>query len=679
MPSAPRGSGAAPAAATGAPSSRRSSAPRRRPWPTWWPSPGSSPATPGGPCPSARSAAAATGRWPRASTSSTACSAGASWRARPRCSAASRGWASPPWSPSWPRPLPPAAPCSTCRPRRAASRCGSGPSASGRCPSTCSSAPARPCPTSWPRSPRSSRCCSSSTPSRPSTTLRCPASPARWPRCASAPTNSSGWPSCGACPPCSSGTSPRTATWPGPGRSSTSSTPSCPSRATATTPCACCGPASTASGPPASWASSSWARPGCGAWPTPAPCCWPIASRGLPGSAVVPAMEGSRPLLVEVQALIDPAEHPNPRRSAQGIDGRRLATVVAVLDQRLGVKLRGADVFALAAGGVRVHEPAADLALALALLSSKADAPLPADTVVVGEVGLGGEVRQVNHLARRLSEAARLGFAAAVVPASTPEGLDADVGDMILLARPHGGRGRPPRGPLRSCHYSASPCPGLSLSSEGAATSGLPLGLAFADAGLDVVLYDIDEDAVDRVRAGKMPFVEQGADEVLARVLANGRLTLSADPGGRRQRRARRRGHRHPRRRAPQPRPGGGGRRHRAACSTTSTTASTSCCAAPSTPASPRWSSASSPATARPSTWPSARSASPRARRWRSCTRCPRSSPGARREAVERAVGPVRAPHRRRSSPSGSRRPSWPSCSPTPGATSSSRPPTSST
>ena len=157
---------------------------------------------------------------------------------------------------------------------------------------------------------------------------------------------------------------------------------------------------------------------------------------GLPGSAVVPAMEGSRPLLVEVQALIDPAEHANPRRSAQGIDGRRLATVVAVLDQRLGVKLRGADVFALAAGGVRVHEPAADLALALALLSSKADAPLPADTVVVGEVGLGGEVRQVNHLARRLSEAARLGFAAAVVPASTPEGLDADVGDMILLRAP---------------------------------------------------------------------------------------------------------------------------------------------------------------------------------------------------------------------------------------------------
>jgi DNA repair protein RadA/Sms len=157
---------------------------------------------------------------------------------------------------------------------------------------------------------------------------------------------------------------------------------------------------------------------------------------GLPGSAVVPAMEGSRPLLVEVQALIDPGEHPNPRRSAQGIDGRRLATVVAVLDQRLGVGMRGSDVFALAAGGVRVHEPAADLALALALLSSRSGTPLPSDTVVVGEVGLGGEVRQVSHLARRLREAARLGFAAAVVPASTPDGLDADTGDMILLRAP---------------------------------------------------------------------------------------------------------------------------------------------------------------------------------------------------------------------------------------------------
>jgi DNA repair protein RadA/Sms len=143
---------------------------------------------------------------------------------------------------------------------------------------------------------------------------------------------------------------------------------------------------------------------------------------GLPGSVVVPAIEGSRPLLVEVQALIDDGEHANPRRSAQGIDGRRLATVVAVLDQRLGLRLRGSDIFALAAGGVRVTEPAADLALALALVSSRTAMPLPADLVVCGEVGLGGEVRQVAHLDRRLREAHRLGFRRAVVPASAPDG-----------------------------------------------------------------------------------------------------------------------------------------------------------------------------------------------------------------------------------------------------------------
>jgi len=143
---------------------------------------------------------------------------------------------------------------------------------------------------------------------------------------------------------------------------------------------------------------------------------------GIAGSAVVPAIEGSRPLLVEVQALVDSEEHANPRRSAQNVDGRRLATIVAVLDQRVGLKMRGCDVFALAAGGVRVHEPAADLGLALALISSKQKQPLPADVVVCGEVGLGGEVRQVSHLGRRLNEAHRMGFHRAVVPASAPDG-----------------------------------------------------------------------------------------------------------------------------------------------------------------------------------------------------------------------------------------------------------------
>jgi DNA repair protein RadA/Sms len=143
---------------------------------------------------------------------------------------------------------------------------------------------------------------------------------------------------------------------------------------------------------------------------------------GLPGSAVVPAMEGSRPLLVEVQALVTGSAIPQPRRSAQGVDAGRLAVVLAVLDERIRLSLHGCDVFAVAAGGVRVVEPAADLALALAVVSSTTRTPLPADLVVCGEVGLGGELRQVGHTPRRLAEAARLGFGRALVPSSAPDG-----------------------------------------------------------------------------------------------------------------------------------------------------------------------------------------------------------------------------------------------------------------
>jgi len=143
---------------------------------------------------------------------------------------------------------------------------------------------------------------------------------------------------------------------------------------------------------------------------------------GLAGSAVVPAMEGSRPLLVEVQALVAGSAIPQPRRSAEGVDHGRLAVVLAVLGERVGLSLRDADVFALAAGGVRVNEPAADVAMALAIVSSKLGVPLPADLVVCGEVGLGGELRQVAHTPRRLAEAHRLGFGRALVPFSAPDG-----------------------------------------------------------------------------------------------------------------------------------------------------------------------------------------------------------------------------------------------------------------
>jgi len=144
---------------------------------------------------------------------------------------------------------------------------------------------------------------------------------------------------------------------------------------------------------------------------------------GAPGSAVLPAMEGQRALLVELQALTArTAPEAASRRSAQGVDGGRLALVLAVLEQRAGVALARTDVFTSAVGGIRVLEPAADMALALALASAVAGRALPADLVVFGEVGLGGEIRAVPHAPRRLAEACRVGFRHALVPESCPDG-----------------------------------------------------------------------------------------------------------------------------------------------------------------------------------------------------------------------------------------------------------------
>jgi len=144
---------------------------------------------------------------------------------------------------------------------------------------------------------------------------------------------------------------------------------------------------------------------------------------GTAGSVVFPAMEGSRPLLVEVQALVSPSGLPAPRRSASGVDHGRLGLLLAVLDRRAGVRTGGADVYVSVVGGVRVSEPGADLAVSLAVASSVGGVAVPGDVVVLGEVGLGGEIRQVAHTARRLSEAARLGFTRAVVPDAAPRDL----------------------------------------------------------------------------------------------------------------------------------------------------------------------------------------------------------------------------------------------------------------
>ena len=139
------------------------------------------------------------------------------------------------------------------------------------------------------------------------------------------------------------------------------------------------------------------------------------------GSVVVPAMEGQRPLLVEVQALTVPVPPGVPaRRNAQGLDGGRLALLLAVLERRAGLRVADQDVYASAVGGVRLVEPGVDLAVVVAVASAVVEQPVGGHDVVVGEVGLGGEVRQVAHARRRLGEAARIGFRRAIVPASSP-------------------------------------------------------------------------------------------------------------------------------------------------------------------------------------------------------------------------------------------------------------------
>jgi DNA repair protein RadA/Sms len=142
----------------------------------------------------------------------------------------------------------------------------------------------------------------------------------------------------------------------------------------------------------------------------------------VPGSVVTALLQGRRPLLVEVQALACTGAPGAFRRSVQGVDPRRLAAVIAVLECRAGVDVGPLELFLSAAGGIRAVEPAADMPLALAVASAAAGVPFPADLVSFGEVGLAGEVRQVPGTDRRLAEAGRLGFTRALVPASTPRG-----------------------------------------------------------------------------------------------------------------------------------------------------------------------------------------------------------------------------------------------------------------
>jgi DNA repair protein RadA/Sms len=154
--------------------------------------------------------------------------------------------------------------------------------------------------------------------------------------------------------------------------------------------------------------------------------------RDAPGTAVFAGMEGTRPILVEIQALVAPSLLGTPRRAVVGWDPNRLAMLLAVLETRCGVRLGSHDVYLNVAGGLRLQEPAADLAAAAALISSLTGKAAPEDTVYFGEVSLTGAVRAVGHADQRLKEAAKLGFARAVVPAATAEG-NRDTKDLEFL------------------------------------------------------------------------------------------------------------------------------------------------------------------------------------------------------------------------------------------------------
>jgi len=141
-----------------------------------------------------------------------------------------------------------------------------------------------------------------------------------------------------------------------------------------------------------------------------------------PGSAVFAGVEGTRPVLVEIQALVAPTPHAQPRRTTVGWDGGRLAMILAVLEARCAIQFTGLDVYLNVAGGMKITEPAADLAVAAALLSSRENTALPPDTVVFGEISLSGALRPVGQTEQRLSEARKLGFSSAITPRQVKKG-----------------------------------------------------------------------------------------------------------------------------------------------------------------------------------------------------------------------------------------------------------------
>ncbi|NDY42478.1 DNA repair protein RadA [Dissulfurirhabdus thermomarina] len=174
--------------------------------------------------------------------------------------------------------------------------------------------------------------------------------------------------------------------------------------------------------------------------PNPSSAFMGRRSAAAPGTVVIPCLEGSRPILVEVQALVTPSYLAMPRRTATGVDGNRLALLLAVMEKRLGFRFHDRDVFVNVAGGLRITEPGADLGVAAALISSYRDRPLPRGLTVLGEVGLTGEIRPVARAGLRLAEAARLGFRRCLMPpragaeADLPAGMEVVAVDRLEAA-----------------------------------------------------------------------------------------------------------------------------------------------------------------------------------------------------------------------------------------------------
>jgi DNA repair protein RadA/Sms len=153
----------------------------------------------------------------------------------------------------------------------------------------------------------------------------------------------------------------------------------------------------------------------------------------VPGSAIVPGLEGARSFLLEIQALVTATAFPNPTRKSAGLDTNRLGLLLAVLDKRLGYRLHNCDVFVALAGGLKIIEPAIDLGIVLAIASSYTNRAISSDCIILGEVGLGGEVRGVSRIETRLKEAVHMGFKKCILPRKNLKGISTHISEKIQL------------------------------------------------------------------------------------------------------------------------------------------------------------------------------------------------------------------------------------------------------